>query len=223
MRFRRFEQARGSYDDLIDIPRHLAALRRYDDVADFAAQATRILPGTLAAVAYLAEIRSLIPTAERAWLAVADREVQFLLQSGDLASARKQLQAMRQQAQTQAAADPANHEWQRDLSIIYTSLGDVAGDLTAARAAYQAGLDIRVRLAAADPANSEWQRDVAASHVQLGDLAGAVGDLAAARAAYQAALDVAVRLAAADPANAQWQRDLEFARQRLGGVPDPSR
>ncbi len=223
MRFRRFEQARGSYDDLIDIPRHLAALRRYDDIADFAAQATRILPGTLAAVAYLAEIRSPIPTTERAWLAVADREVQFLLQSGDLAAARKQLQAMRQQAQTQAAADPADHQWQRDLSIIHTSLGDVAGDLTAARAAYQAGLDIRVRLAAADPANSEWQRDVAASHVRLGDLAVAVGDLAAARAAYQAALDVAVRLAAADPANAQWQRDLELARQRLSGLPDPSR
>ena len=33
MRYRRFEQGRASYDDLIDIPRHLAALGRFDAVA----------------------------------------------------------------------------------------------------------------------------------------------------------------------------------------------
>ena len=44
MRLRRFEQQRGTYDDLVDIPRHLAALHRYDDIAAFAAQATQILP-----------------------------------------------------------------------------------------------------------------------------------------------------------------------------------
>jgi hypothetical protein len=61
MRLRRFQQQRGNYDDLIDIPRHLAALHRYDEIADIAGQAIRMLPGTLASVAYLAEIRSLIP------------------------------------------------------------------------------------------------------------------------------------------------------------------
>ena len=61
MRLRRFEQGRGSYGDLLDIPRHLAALHRYDDIADIAEQATQVLPGTLATVAYLAEIRPLIP------------------------------------------------------------------------------------------------------------------------------------------------------------------
>ena len=49
MRFRRFEQQRGSYEDLVDIPRHLAALGRYDEAADIAAQAERMLPGTVAA------------------------------------------------------------------------------------------------------------------------------------------------------------------------------
>ena len=51
MRFRRFEQQRGSYEDLVDIPRHLAALGRYDEAAGIAEQAERMLPGTLAVVA----------------------------------------------------------------------------------------------------------------------------------------------------------------------------
>ncbi len=91
MRFRRFDQQRGSYDDLIDIPRHLAALHHYDEIADIAGQATGMLPGTLASVAYLAEIRPLIPAAERAWALVADLEVQALLNAGDLPAATRQL------------------------------------------------------------------------------------------------------------------------------------
>jgi len=62
-----------------------------------------------------------------------------------------------------AAADPANTDWQRELSVSHNKLGDMAiraGDLAAARAAYQAALDIMVRLAAADPANTQWQREL---------------------------------------------------------------
>ena len=66
MRWRRFEQDRGFYDDLLDIPRHMAALGLYDDIAAIAAQASRILPGTLAAAAYLAETVPLIPPGQRA-------------------------------------------------------------------------------------------------------------------------------------------------------------
>ena len=157
MRLRRFEQQHGTYDDLIDIPRHLAVLNRYDDIAAIAEQATQILPGTLATVACLAEIRPLIPPTERAWILVADLEVQALLSAGDLPAATRQLHAIHEQVQARAAADPANTGWQRDLSVNHNRLGDVAvaaGDLTAARAAYQASLDIRARLAAADPANT---------------------------------------------------------------------
>ena len=50
MRLRRFEQERGTYEDLLDIPRHLAALGRYDDIASIAEQATGMLAGTLATV-----------------------------------------------------------------------------------------------------------------------------------------------------------------------------
>ena len=221
MRRRRFEQQRGSYEDLLDIPRHLAALGRWDDVAGLAAQAVQALRGTLATVAYLAEIRPLIPTAERAWILVADLEVQALLRAGDLPAATRQLQTIHQQVEARAAVDPANTEWQRDLSVSHEKAGDVAtaaGDLAAARAAYQASLDIGTRLAAADPANTGWQRDLSVSHNKAGDVATAAGDLAAARAAYQASLDIRTRLAAADPANTGWQRDLSVSHEKAGDV-----
>ncbi len=221
MRLRRFGQHRGSYDDMLDITRHLAALHRYDDLADVARQAAQVLPGTLATVAYLGEVRPLVPPAERAWILIADLEVQALLSAGNLPAATRQLEAIHQQVETRAAADPANTEWQRDLSISREKLGDVAaaaGDLGAARDHYQAGLDIAARLAAADPANTEWQRDLSISRDKLGDVAAAAGDPGAARDHYQAGLDIAARLAAADPANTEWQRDLSVIRNRLGDV-----
>jgi tetratricopeptide (TPR) repeat protein len=221
MRFRRLEQGRGSYGDLIDIPRHLAALHQFDDIPGIADQVTQILPGTLATVAYLAEIRPLIPPAERAWTLVTDLEVQALMDAGDLPAATQQLHAMHQQIQARAAADPTNSEWQRDLSVSHNRLGDVAvaaGDLRAARTAHQASLDIRRRLAAADPTNSGWQRDLSVSHERVGDVAVAAGDLRAARTAYQASLDTRRRLAAADPTNSGWQRDLSVSHNKLGDV-----
>jgi len=221
MHMNRFEQGRGSYEDLLDLPHHQAALYQWDDIADIADQAARILPGTLATLAYLTEIRPLIPTAERAWMLTADLEARTLLNAGDLPGAIRQLQAIHQQVLTRAAADPASAEWQRDLSVSHSKLGDVAaaaGDLTAARTAYQAALDIRARLAAVDPANSTWQRDLSISYSKLGDVAVAAGDLTAARTSYQASLDIRARLAAADPANAGWQRDLSAIQQKVDGL-----
>jgi hypothetical protein len=61
MRYHRFEQGRGDYGDLLDIPRHLAHLGRYDDLAEMARQATQAIGGTLAVAAYLADIRPLVP------------------------------------------------------------------------------------------------------------------------------------------------------------------
>jgi hypothetical protein len=87
MRLRRFEQERGTYEDLVDIPRHLAALGRYDEAAAIARHAAGMLPGTLAVVAYLAEVRPLIPETERAWALVAEQEFYALVQAGDLGSA----------------------------------------------------------------------------------------------------------------------------------------
>ena len=221
MRWRRFGQERGSYEDLIDIGRHQARLGQYDNLAALAMQATSALPGTLATIAYLAEILVLIPPVQRAWSLVADLEARAFLNAGDLPGAGRQLQAIHQRIEARAAADPANTQWQYDLAISYERLGDfavAAGDLAAARTSYQICRDISARLAAADPANTQWQRELSVSHNRLGDLAVAAGDLAAARTSYQADLDIAVRLAAADPANTEWQRDLSISHERLGDL-----
>jgi tetratricopeptide (TPR) repeat protein len=221
MRYRRFQQRRGTYEDLLDIPRHLAALGRWDEIADEAQQAAQALPGTLTTVAYLAETRSLISPERWAWIAVADLEAQALLTAGDLSAATGLLRAMYQQAETRAAADPANTQWQRDLSVIHNRLGEVAvvaGDLATARTHYQASLDVRERLAVADLTNARLQHDLSINYERLGEVAVVAGDLATARTHYQASLDVRERLAAADPTNTDWQRDLSVSHNRLGDV-----
>ena len=126
MRYRRFAEQRGTLDDLTDIARHLAALHRYDDIADLAGQAMRIVPGTLSLVACLAEMRPLIPPDERASIVVAAYEVDALLRAGDMQLATQQLRAIRGQAEAQVLADPADDEGQRLLAVIHERLGDVA-------------------------------------------------------------------------------------------------
>jgi hypothetical protein len=163
MRMRRFQQGRGTYEDLVDIPRHQAHLHRYDDAADTAAQAVTLLPGMLAALAYLGEVRPLIPDTERAWLLVAEQEARVLLALGDLPAATHLTRRVHTQVQARAAADPSNTGWQRDLSVSHNKLGDFAvagGDRAAAATHFQAALDIAARLAAADPSNTGWQRDL---------------------------------------------------------------
>jgi hypothetical protein len=97
------------------------------------------------------------------------------LEAGDLAAARTAYQARLDIMTRLAAADPADTDWQRELSVSHIKLGDVAiaaGDLAAARAACQASLDIRVRLAAANPANTGWQRDLEGIRQMISSLEG---------------------------------------------------
>jgi hypothetical protein len=219
MRYRRFGQGRASDDDLIDVPRHLAALGRFDAVAGDATDTVqRFLTGTLATCAYLAEVRSLVPREENAWGIVTYLEITALTASGNLPAAARLAQALLQEYTRRASTDPGNTEWQRDLSVSHDKVGNLAvatGDLPAARSAYQASLAIAQRLTATDPDNTEWQRDLSVSHDKVGDLAVATGDLPAARSAYQASLAIRTRLAGLDPSNAQWREDLRWVRQRL--------
>lgn len=117
MRMRRFSEGVADYLDLLDVPRHHAALGQYDDLADVAAQAAQVLSGTLAVAAFLAEIRPLIPPTERAWVLVADLELTNFLAVGDLSSAARLADAFHHNIDIRAAADPTNTEWQRNLWI----------------------------------------------------------------------------------------------------------
>ena len=75
--------------------------------------------------------------------------------------------------------DPANIQWQCDLSVSHERIGDVLeaqGDGPGALAAYRKSLAVREALAARDPANTQWQRDLSASHDRNGDVLEALGD-----------------------------------------------
>ncbi|MGB7989338.1 MAG: hypothetical protein WCF44_08070, partial [Candidatus Methylophosphatis roskildensis] len=90
---------------------------------------------------------------------------------GALAAYRKGL-AIRESL---AARDPANTEWQRDLSVSHDRIGDVLvaqGDGPGALAAYRKGLAIAEALAVRDPANAEWQCDLIVSNVKLAEATG---------------------------------------------------
>lgn len=118
-----------------------------------------------------------------------------------------------------AAADRANVEWQRGLSISYVQLGNVLyaqGDLSGALAAYRPSLEIRERLASANPIDAVLQCDVSAGHQRLGDVLSAQGDLDGALKAYRAGLRFAEGLVARDPSNQRWLWELAANHSGIG-------
>ena len=220
MRWRRVVQARIVYDDLIDLSRHLAATGQVDQIAALARQVVASLPGVLAATAYLAEIRPLIPRTEPAWVQVAKQEYDAVRAAGDLTSARTLLHELRQAIESRLT-DPHDQQAPEQMSVLLVDLGDHAvatGDLTTARGHYQAALDLNTALPPATLSDPWWQRGLSVSHDKLGNVAVAAGDLAGAREHYQASLDIRQRLAAADPGNTDWQRDLSVSHEKLGNV-----
>ena len=63
--------------------------------------------------------------------------------------------------ETLAQLDPANSQWQQDLSVSYGNIGDIQqklGQINAALVSYQQFLSIHETLTQLDPANSKWQR-----------------------------------------------------------------
>ena len=96
-----------------------------------------------------------------------------LQKTKDLSAANRAFTAALGLAEARAARDPANTQWQRDLSVSHNKIGDVLvaqGDGPGALAAYRKGLTIAEALAARDPANTQWQTDVAVSCAKLGTL-----------------------------------------------------
>jgi tetratricopeptide (TPR) repeat protein len=76
-------------------------------------------------------------------------------------------------AEELATRDPANTQWQRDLSVSHERVGDVLvaqGDMPQALDAYRRSLAIRERLAAYDPGAARAQVDVSVSCAKLGTI-----------------------------------------------------
>src|SRR6185369_8980401 len=84
----------------------------------------------------------------------------------DLPAARRRFEASLAIREGLASRDPANVQWQRDLSVSHERLGNLfsQSDLPAALQAFKTSLAIRERLAARDPANAEWQLDLITSY-----------------------------------------------------------
>jgi predicted negative regulator of RcsB-dependent stress response len=120
-----------------------------------------------------------------------------------------------------AKRDPANMQWQRDLSVSKDRIGNVLvrqGDGPGALAAYQAGLAIGEGLAQRDPANMLLQRDLSVSMMRIGYVLVAQGDASGALEAYQAGLAITEGLEQRDPANTLLQRDLSVIKMQIGDV-----
>ena len=123
-----------------------------------------------------------------------------------------------------AEADPANAQFQRDLSVSYNKMGDLAvaaGDGKAAREAFQRSLEVAKKLAEADPANAQFQRDLSVSFEKMGDLLGREGDGEAAQAAYLQALDAYRRLCERNPDDVQSRVFSVVPLWRLGSLGGP--
>jgi tetratricopeptide (TPR) repeat protein len=217
-RLRRFERGVASYPDLLDIARHLAALRRYDDLRGIAEQAARMLPGALAYSAFLADIRPLVPDSEPASRAIGKMEYEAVRVAGTLNAAEAILIQLHDQCKRFMGTDP---RWEGFLSVTLIDLGDLAasvGDLASARTRYAAALTGAAKSAEVHAGDPWWLNRVALANSRLGTIAQIAGDLPAAAEHYRASLAIAERLAATDPANTEWQRGLSVDRNKLGDI-----
>ncbi len=118
-------------------------------------------------------------------------------------------------------ADPANAEYQRQLSVSYSKLADLArdaGDTTQATRLHQQALDIREQLTRTYPANAGYQHHLHISYGRLADLATDVGNTAEATRLYQQTLAIREQLTRTNPANTQNQRDLSVSCNRLADL-----
>jgi hypothetical protein len=202
-RLRRFEHHTAGYLDLLDVARHLAALQRYSELESIAQQAERLLDGSLAYGAFLAEIRPYAPMPEPVSLRIANMEYEAVRTSGTLAAANTLLQRMHQQCR-QLESDPF---WARGLSVVLVDLGDLAastGNLTTAREHYSTALVGGAESARLTPDDLWWQNQLAFINNRLGDVARAAGDLNTASEHYHTDLTIAEALAATDPTNTGW-------------------
>lgn len=120
-----------------------------------------------------------------------------------------------------SAADPADAQVQRDLSVSYNRLGYVnhqAGEAQRALDYFQKGLAIRQKLSAADPTDAHAQHDLADSHRGMGDAYSRLGLLEKAREHFTLDMELAKTLADEDPQDAHHERHLSISYERLGDV-----
>lgn len=136
-------------------------------------------------------------------------------------AARRQYELAHTIAERLAAADPDDTRTQRDLSLTYHKLGQVAlrlGETAQALKYYNQKLEIAKALTAADPSDTEALRDLSIAYNQLGDITRQMGQPARALEYYTQSQEMLQSLAAANPRDAQLQRDLSVSYERIGDL-----
>ena len=116
---------------------------------------------------------------------------------------------------------PDDPNLQRDLSVSYGNLGDIAksrNDYKAAEGYYAKALEIREKLAEKYPEDPNLQRDLSVSYERLGYIAAARNVYNAAGWYYAKAIEISGRLAEKYPDDSKLQRDLSVSYERLGGI-----
>ena len=116
---------------------------------------------------------------------------------------------------------PDDPNLQRDLSVSYGNLGDIAkarNDYNVAKKYYAKVLEISEKLVGKYPNDPNLQRDQVVSYNKLGDIAKARNDYKAAEGYYAKALEIGERLAEKYPEDPQMQRDLSISYNNLGDI-----
>jgi tetratricopeptide (TPR) repeat protein len=143
------------------------------------------------------------------------------IRRGRLDFARQAVESVRLWQEQASAQEKATPAWQRESSVVFNQLGDLAvtqGDLAGALRYFNQDLAIAERLSAGDPSNAAWQRDLSVSLNYLGNIAVAQGNVDEAKRYYTENKSIAERLSASAPSNAAWQRDLWMSNGKLGDL-----
>jgi len=155
--------------------------------------------------------------------AALDETFTTLRTLGDTAGA---LDAARKEAAIFEAlqkSEPANADYQFDLSQADDRIGDVEvdqGHLAQALASYRAGLAIAEPLAGLNPGNWMLQNILSVFYERVGDVQDTQGQLAQALDSYRKSRAIREGLVKSNPGNALLQSNLSVSYQKVGDVED---
>ncbi|MEO8705166.1 MAG: serine/threonine-protein kinase [Kofleriaceae bacterium] len=190
-------------------------------------QAQGNLDGALVAFRDALAIREALARKPNSWADHADVAAarwkigDAIFYRGDGKAALAEYRAGMPMAEAAAAAEPANPQFQHQVSVGHDDIGDVLieqGDLAGALAAFEASMAIRKRLVAAEPTNQRWLRNLYISHNKVATGQLATGKLELALANFRTCKELVDKLAALDPTNAVFERDRTTAAARVGDV-----
>jgi len=223
----RVEHVSHALEDGIEAARSYLEARDYENAAQWTDQVLaalarfRQLPTV---VAFAREVLATFPRQGRDFAAIADAEANALIALGETSAAMKRAEEVHAALVEQARDEPDRADYQRDLSVSYSKMGDLfraLGQGENARKAFQQSLEIAEKLARAEPDRADYQRDLSVSYNKMGDLCLSEGRVEAARTFFEKDLAIAERLAAAEPDRADYQVDLAISFGVIARLSDP--